>query len=36
MSAIGTFETWRPTLTMSVSRGRPEVAADNQNDAIDP
>jgi hypothetical protein len=26
MSLIGTFETWRPALTMSVSRGRPEVA----------
>jgi hypothetical protein len=24
MSPIGTFETWRPTLTMSVSRGRPD------------
>jgi len=25
MTAIGTFETWRSTLTMSVSKGRPEV-----------
>ena len=24
-SRFGTFETWRPTLTMCVSRGRPEV-----------
>jgi hypothetical protein len=24
-SVVGTFETWRPALTMSVCRGRPEV-----------
>src|SRR5436190_24341941 len=35
-NTIGTFETWRPALTMSVSRGRPEVVADDENDAIDP
>jgi hypothetical protein len=33
MSQFGTFETWRPALTMSVSR--PEVMADDQNDATD-
>ena len=36
MSLPGTFETWRPALTMSVSRGRPEYSADDQNDALDP
>jgi hypothetical protein len=35
-SVVGTFETCRPTLTMSVSEGRPEVADGGQNDAIDP
>jgi hypothetical protein len=29
MAAIGTFETCRPALTMSVSRGRPEVVGRN-------
>jgi hypothetical protein len=35
-SAFGTFETWRPALTTSVSKGRPEVVGRDQNDAIDP
>src|SRR6266852_481667 len=35
-SGSGTFETCRPTLTMSVSGGRPEVVGRRPNDAIDP
>jgi hypothetical protein len=36
MSPIGTFQTCRPALTMSVSRGKLEVVANDQNDANDP
>jgi hypothetical protein len=36
MSPFGTFETCRPTPSMSVDRGRPEEAPHGQSDAIDP
>ena len=32
----GTFETGRGALRMSVDRGRPEVVAEDRNDAFDP
>ena len=35
-SGNGTFETCPPILTMSVHRGRPEVAWTMETDAIDP
>jgi hypothetical protein len=35
MSEFGTFETWRPALTMSVSRV-PAQPVDDQNDTFDP
>jgi hypothetical protein len=35
MSACGTFETWRPALTMSVSGEDQKKSADDRNDAID-